>query len=112
MYYGKIGIEKGFAGAAFGFSAQFLQESPQSAKKLKRIYYKTVDMIMKDKNTYRPLLVKYLGLPDSVATNVPIQYWIKIEDLNKESTQEYFDLLYKEGAYKEEVDTTKLYYED
>ena len=109
---GLLGIEKGFAGAAFGFSAQFLQESPQSAKKLKRIYYKTVDMIMKDKNTYRPLLVKYLGLPDSVATNVPIQYWIKIEDLNKESTQEYFDLLYKEGAYKEEVDTTKLYYED
>jgi len=109
---GLLGIEKGFAGAAFGFSAQFLQESPQSAKKLKGIYYKAVDVIMKDKDAYRPLLVKYFGLTESVAMNVPIQYWIKIEELNKESTQEYFDLLYKEGAYKERVDTTKLYYEE
>jgi NitT/TauT family transport system substrate-binding protein len=109
---GLLGIKDGFAGAAFGFSAQFLKENPQSAKKLKEIYYKTVDMIMKDKDAFRPLLVKYLELPESVAMKVPIQYWIKIEDLNKESTQEYFDLLYKEGAYKERVDTTKLYYED
>jgi NitT/TauT family transport system substrate-binding protein len=109
---GLLGLEKGFAGAAFAFSAQFLQENPQSAEKLKEVYYKAADLIMEDKNAFRPLLVKYLGLPESVAMNVPIQYWMKIETLNKESTQKYFDLLYKEGAYKQWIDTTKLYYEE
>jgi len=39
------------------------------------------------------------------------QDWIKIETLDKESTQGYFDLLYKEEACQKKVDTTKLYYD-
>jgi len=109
---GLLGLEKGFAGAGFGFSAQLLEENPRLAKKLKGAYDKAADLIAKDKNAFRPLLVKYLGLPESVAMNVPIQYWMKVEQLDKEATQEYFDLLYGEGAYKDKVDTTKLYYED
>ena len=109
---GLLGLEKGFAGAGFGFSAQLLEENPRLAKKIKGAYDKAADLIAKDKKAFRPLLVKYLGLPESVAMNVPIQYWMKIEQLDKEATQEYFDLLYGEGAYKDKVDTTKLYYED
>ena len=109
---GLLGLEKGFAGAGFGFSAQLLEENPRLAKKIKGAYDKAADLIAKDKKAFRPLLVKYLGLPESVAMNVPIQYWMKVEQLDKEATQEYFDLLYGEGAYKDKVDTTKLYYED
>jgi hypothetical protein len=43
---------------------------------------------------------------------IPLQSWMKVETLDKEATQQYFDLLYKEGAYKKRVDTTKLYYEN
>ena len=107
---GLLRIENGFAGAGFGFSAQLLEKNPRLAKKIKAVYYKAVDIIEKDQDAFRPLLVKYLGLPEPVAMNVPIQNWIKVEKLNKESTQEYFDLLYREGAYKNKVDTTKLYY--
>jgi NitT/TauT family transport system substrate-binding protein len=107
-----LGLEKGFAGAGFGFSAQFLKENPGLAKKLKSAYYKAVDLIEKDKNAARPLLTKYIGLSESVAKNIPIQNWMKIETLDKEATQRYFDILYKEGAYKKKVDTTKLYYEN
>jgi len=109
---GLLGIKEGFAGAAYGFSSQFLKENPERAKKLKAAYYKAADLINKDKDALRPLLVKYIGITEPVAMKVPIQYWIKIEKLNKQSTQKYFDLLYKEGAYKEWLDTTKLYYED
>ena len=109
---GLLGLEKGFAGAGFGFSAQFLRENPRLAKKIKEAYDKTVDLIMKDKDSFRPLLVKYMGLPEPVAMKVPIQNWMKVEELDKEATQEYFDLLYGEGAYKDKIDTTKLYYED
>ena len=109
---GLLGLERGFAGAAFGFSADFLKQNPMLAKKVKAIYYKAVDLIDKDKPAYRPLLIKYLGLPESVALNIPLQHWMKIETLDRESTQRYFDLLYNEGAYKKRVDTTKLYYEN
>jgi NitT/TauT family transport system substrate-binding protein len=109
---GLLGLEKGFAGAGFGFSSHLLSEKPGLAKKIKAIYYKAVDDIDKDRKTYRPLLTKYLGLPESVAMNIPLQSWMKIETLDKESTQKYFDLLYREGAFKKKVDTTKLYYEN
>lgn len=109
---GLLGIKEGFAGAAYGFSSQFVKENPERAKKLKAAYYKAADLINKDTDALRPLLVKYIGITEPVAMKVPIQYWIKIEKLNKQSTQKYFDLLYKEGAYKEWLDTTKLYYED
>jgi len=107
-----LGLEKGFAGNGFGFSAQFLRKNPSLAKKIKSIYYKAVDMIDKDRKAYRPLLTKYLSLPEPFAMNIPLQSWMKIEALDKESTQKYFDLLYREGAFKKKVDTTKLYYEN
>ncbi len=108
---GLLGLDKGFAGAGFGFSSQVVGK-PSLAKKLKAVYYKAVDIIDKDRKAYRPLLTKYLGLPEPVAMNIPLQSWMKIETLDKESTQKYFDLLYREGAFKKKVDTTKLYYED
>ncbi len=82
------------------------------AKKVKTVYYKAVDLIDKDRNAARPLLPKYTGLSETIAMNIPLQSWMKIETLDKEATQRYFDLLYKEGAYKKRVDTTKLYYEN
>jgi len=107
-----LGLEKGFAGAGFAFSAQFLKQNPTLAKRVKKIYYNAVDLIDRNRNAYRPLLTKYLDLPEPYAMNIPLTNWMKIESLDKEATQSYFDILYKEGAYKRKVDTTKLYYEN
>jgi len=109
---GLLGLEKGFPGSAFGFSAQFLKQNPMLAKKLKALYYKAVDFIEKDEKAARPLLTKYTGLSESFAMSIPIQKWMKVETLDKDATQQYFDLLYKEGAYKKWIDTTKLYYQN
>jgi ABC-type nitrate/sulfonate/bicarbonate transport system substrate-binding protein len=108
---GLLGLERGFAGGAFGFSAQFLKQ-PALAKKVKAVYYKAVDLIDKDRNAVRPLLAKYTGLSEAIAMKIPLQSWMKVETLDKGATQQYFDLLYKEGAYKKWLDTTKLYYEN
>jgi len=109
---GLLGLERGIATVGFGFSSQLLKENPGLAKKVKGIYYKAVDLIDKDISAYRPLLTKYLGLTDWVAMNVPLTKWMKIETLDKEASQQCFDLLYREGAYKKKIDTTKLYYEN
>jgi NitT/TauT family transport system substrate-binding protein len=109
---GLLGLEKGFAGAAFGFSAQFMKQSPALAQKVKAVYYQAVDLVDKDRNAIRPLLTKYTGLSEPIAMKIPLQSWMKVETLDKEATQQYFDLLYKEGAYKKRLDTTKLYYEN
>jgi NitT/TauT family transport system substrate-binding protein len=107
-----LGLEKGFAGTGFGFSAKFLKQNPVLAKKLKSAYYKAVDLIDKDRNAFRPLLIKYLSLSEWIAMNIRLQSWMKVETMDKEATQKYFDILYKEGAYKKRIDTTKLYYEN
>ncbi|HUL37912.1 MAG TPA: ABC transporter substrate-binding protein [Thermodesulfobacteriota bacterium] len=109
---GLLGLERGFAGAAFGFSAQFIKQNPMLAKRVKAVYYKAVDLIDKDKNVFRPVLPKYTGLSETIAMKIPLQSWMKVETFDKEATQQYFDLLYKEGAYKKWIDTTKLYYEN
>ena len=109
---GLLGLEKGFAGAGFGFSAHFLKQSPSLAKKVKSMYYKSVDLIDKDRNAAPALLMKYLGLSEWVAMNILLQSWMKVETLEKEATQRFFDILYKEGAFKKKVDTTRLYYEN
>ena len=82
------------------------------AKKVKAVYYKAVDFIDKDVTVYRPLLMKYLGFPESIAMSIPLTNWMNVETLDKQATQQYFDLLYREGAYKKRIDTTKVYYED
>jgi len=109
---GLLGLERGFAGAAFGFSAQFIKQNPLLAKKVKAVYYNAVELTDKDRNAVRPLLSKYTGLSETIAMKIPLQSWMKTETLDKEATQQYFDLLYKEGAYKKKIDTTKLYYEN
>jgi NitT/TauT family transport system substrate-binding protein len=103
-------LRRGTPGAAFAFSTKFLQEKPEQAKRLKTCLDKAVDYIRANEREARPYLVKYTGLPEPVAMSIPFDQFIKLEEFDKRAGQEYFDLLYKEGAYKEWVDTTKLYY--
>ncbi len=104
-------LDKGVPGAAFAFSANFLQKNPDQAKQLKAIFEKAVDYIRTNEKEARPYLAKYTGLPDAVAMSIPFDHFIKLSEFDKQAGQDYFDLLYKEGAYQVRVDTMKLYYE-
>ena len=103
-------LKRGIPGAAFAFSAKLLQKRPEQARKLKACLDKAVDYIRSNEKEVRPYLVKYTGLPEAVAMSISFDQWIKLDEYDKRAGQEYFDLLYKEGAYKERVDTTELYY--
>jgi NitT/TauT family transport system substrate-binding protein len=106
-----LGLKKGIVGGAFSFSAQFLDEKPELAEKVKTAMENGVDFITTNEQEARGYLAKYTPLPPPVAAQIPFEKWIKIKDLDKEAPQLYFDVLYKEGAYQKDLDTTKLYYE-
>ena len=106
-----LGLKKGIVGGAFSFSAKFLDEKPELAKKVKAAIEKGVGYIKTNEQESRGYLSKYTPLPPPVATRIPFEKWIKIKDLDKKAPQRYFDLLYKEGAYQKDLDTTELYYE-
>jgi len=106
-----LGLKKGIVGGAFSFSATFLQERPELAKKVKAAIEKGVDYIKANEQESRGYLGKYAQLPPSVTAQIPFEKWITIKDLDKKAPQHYFDLLYKEGAYQKDLDTTELYYE-
>jgi NitT/TauT family transport system substrate-binding protein len=103
-------LKRGIPGAAFAFSAKFLQERAVQAAKFKAVMDEAVDYIRANEKEVRPYLVKYTGLPEPIAMSIGFDKWIKLDEFDKRAGQEYFDLLYKEGAYKERVDTTELYY--
>jgi NitT/TauT family transport system substrate-binding protein len=105
-------LKRGIPGAGFAFSAQFLKERPEQAMKVKAAIEKAVDYIRTNEKEARPYLVTYTGLPENLAMNLPFDKWIKLDELDRKAGQEYFDVLYREGAYKDKVDTTKLYYKD
>lgn len=106
-----LGLKKGIVGGAFSFSAKFLQERPEVAKKVKAAIEKGADYIKANEQEARGFLSKYAQLPPPVAARIPFEKWIKIKDLDKKAPQLYFDVLYKEGAYQKKIDTTALYYE-
>jgi NitT/TauT family transport system substrate-binding protein len=106
-----LGLKKGIVGGAFSFSAKFLSEKPELAKKVKTAIEKAVDYITANEQEARGYLTKYTPLPPPVAARIPFEKWIKIKDLDKEAPQLYYDVLYNEGAYQKDLDTTKLYYE-
>lgn len=105
-------LKRGVPGMAFSFSARFLEERPEQAKKVKAAMDKAVDYIRGHEQEARPYLIKYTGLPEPVAMTILLDEFIKLEEFNKKAGQAYFNVLYKEGAYKEKIDTTKLYYGD
>jgi NitT/TauT family transport system substrate-binding protein len=106
-----LGLKKGIVGGAFSFSAKFLQERPEVAKKVKAAIEKGVDFIKTNEQEARGFLPKYTPLIPPVAARIPFEQWIRIKDLDKKAPQLYFDLLYKEGAYQKKIDTTTLYFE-
>jgi ABC-type nitrate/sulfonate/bicarbonate transport system substrate-binding protein len=103
-------LKRGIPGAAFAFSAKLLQQRPVQAAKFKACLDKAVDYIRTNEKEVRPFLIKYTGLPEAVAMSISFDQWIKLDETDRRAGQEYFDLLYKEGAYKERVDTMELYY--
>jgi ABC-type nitrate/sulfonate/bicarbonate transport system substrate-binding protein len=98
-------------GGAFSFTTTFLNDYPKTTKKVKKAIEKAVDYIRSNEQEVRPYITKYTSLPEPVAMRLPLDKWMKLSEYNKAAGQEYFDLLYKEGAYKTKVDTTKLYYD-
>lgn len=107
-----LGLKKGIVGGGFSFSAKFLKERPEVAKKVKAAIEKAVDYIKTNEEEARGYLPKYTPLPPPVAARIPFEKWITIKNLDKQAPQLYFDLLYKEGAYQKQVDTSQLYYEE
>jgi NitT/TauT family transport system substrate-binding protein len=107
-----LNLEGGVPGAAFSFNTQFLKERPKTAKKIKGAMEEAVDYIRANEQEVRSYLVKYTGLPEPVAMHMPYDKFITLDEINKNACQAYFDILYSEGAYKEKVDTTKLYYDN
>ncbi len=103
-------LRRGIPGAAFAFSAKLVQERPEQARRLKACLDKAVDYIRSNEKETRSYPVKYTGLPESVAMSISFNEWIKLDEFDKKAGRDYFDLLYKEGAFRERVDTTELYY--
>jgi NitT/TauT family transport system substrate-binding protein len=106
-----LGMKSGIVGGGFSFSTKFLKERPDLAAKVMAALEKAVDEIRTNEQGVRGYLTKYAHLPEPVAMRIPLDKWFKMKELDKGAAQAYFEILYKEGAYKKHMDTTQLYYQ-
>lgn len=106
-----LNMKRGYPGGAFSISSGLLKKRPETAKKLVSAYEKAADYIRNNEKESRTFLEKYTRLPNPLAKNIPFDKWIKIKDFNKQAGEDYFKVLFKEGAFKTVLDTQKLYYE-
>lgn len=106
-----LNFERGYPGGAFSIGNKFLKDHPEEAGKIRRAIEKGVDFIRENEMAARADLEKYTRLPKPVAMKVPFDKWTKIKELDKTAGEDYFRVLYKEGVYKKEMDTTILYWE-
>jgi NitT/TauT family transport system substrate-binding protein len=106
-----LNFKRGYPGGAFSISGKFLKKHPGEAQKIRTAIEKGVDFIRANEKAARTYLEKYTRLPKPVAMRVPFDKWIKIKELDKASGEDYFQVLFKEGAYKKPMDTTILYLE-
>jgi len=107
-----LNLKTGIPGAPFSFNSRFVKEKPLVAKKVKAAYYKAVDFIYSNETEARRFLPKYTNLPEPFAMKIPFEYWTKVEEFDKSSGQPYFELLRKEGLFKKDMDTSKLFYQE
>jgi len=105
-----LGLKRGIPGGAFSFSRKFLKDRPQDAQRLRMAYHRAVDFIKAREREARAFLVKYARMPEPVAMRIPFEQWIKIEESDRGAAQQYFDVLYEEGAYRKRIDTGNLFY--
>lgn len=105
-----LGLERGIPGGAFSFSAKFLKDRPQEAERLRMAFYRAVEFIKAREKEARAFLVKYARMPEPVAMRIPFEHWIKVEELDRGAAQQYFEVLYKEGAYRKRIDTSRTFY--
>ncbi len=103
-------MKTGFAGGGFSLSAKFLKEKPELAAKVVAAFEKAVDEIKANEQGVRGYLTKYAQLPEPIAMRIPLDKWFKLKDLDRNAAQAYFQILFVEGAFKKQIDTTQLYY--
>lgn len=106
-----LNFQRGYPGGAFSISGKFLKNYPAKAGKIKAAIEKGVDFIRQNEKEARICLEKYTHLPKPVAMRIPFDKWIKLKELDKSSGEDYFQVLYREGAYKKPMDTKNLYME-
>lgn len=95
-----------YSGAAV-LTTKFMQERPETAKKIVEIIDQATDLVMNDFDKYKAILPKYTAIHESQLDLLAKPYLRPYYDLNEtdlNSYQAFVDVFLKEGVLKERMD--------
>jgi NitT/TauT family transport system substrate-binding protein len=99
-----------FPGGAAAFLSAWAEQHQDLALKIATANDKAIDYIKANPNESKKYLAKYSGLTEDIASETRLCLFWKVNDANKNAIQEYADILYREGIFKEKIDTSNIYF--
>ena len=88
-------------------TTKFLKERPETARKIMLVLRDITKRIEGDFDKYKPLLVKYAGIPENALPYVRPMLFRNDEQIDARdigAMQKVFDMYYKEGALGTHID--------
>lgn len=91
-------------------SSEFINENPELARKTVSVFDKAVTFMKTNDRESREIVVRKIGVNESIANEVIFRYMSKSDEVNNEALQSFADLLFEIGELESEIDVTKLLY--
>lgn len=91
-------------------STKFITENPNLAKKAVTAFNKASDFIKQNDTKTRKIIPKYVKVDQNVADKVVFLYMSRSDEINKDATQAYADMLFELGELKTKLDVSGLFY--
>lgn len=91
-------------------STKFIKENPDLAKKTIDAFNKASDFIKQSDAETRKIIPKYIKVEQNVADKVVFLYMSRSDEINKDATQAYADMLFELGELKTKLDVSGLFY--
>lgn len=96
-------------GAAF-MTSEFIRDNPDLAKKITKIFDRSVDYIRSDEARARGILAKTLDINQKTADTMTLFYMVKSSEVSRLKIQEYIDMLFNIDQINKKLVADNLIY--
>lgn len=96
-------------GFPYVFSSKFVNEHPETAKKIRDAMYEAVDFINEHDSESRAIMAKWAGTKPEIAEKVRLWDQVKAENIDREALQKLANIFHEAGITQKRIDTKDMY---
>ena len=102
-------IDPAYPGSS-AFSASFVKECPDRARKVEIAIYQALDWIRSNPKSAKEVLAEYLNLAPEILPRLSLIGWAKVKEVDRSKVQDLLDIYERFGVLKEKVTLESSYF--